>query len=94
MVGTMNSVQLMNRLQRYTTKVLGSKQYWYQELKALLQQKGPATFFWTVSIVDNYWPELHSLMQHNPQAGNTHSMRVNAVINNPHITDFFFFTQN
>ena len=50
--------------------LLGSKQYWYtryQELKALLQQKGPATFFWTVSSADNYWPELHSLMPHNRQ---------------------------
>ena len=41
MVGTMSSIQLMNRLQRYAMKVLGSKQYWYtryQELKALLEQ--------------------------------------------------------
>ena len=29
MVGTMSSIQLMNRLQRYATKMLGSKQYWY-----------------------------------------------------------------
>ena len=70
MVGTMDSIQLMNRLQRYATKVLGSKQYWYtryQELKALLEQKGAATFFWTVSSADNYWPELHSLLPHNRQ---------------------------
>ena len=96
MVGTMDSVQLMNRLQRYATKVLGSKQYWYtryQELKALLEQKGPATFFWTVSSADNYWPELHSLMPHNRQTEVTHGMRVNAVINNPHITDWFFYSK-
>ena len=96
LVGTMDSVQLMNRLQRYATKVLGSKQYWYtryQELKALLEQKGPATFFWTVSSADNYWPELHSLLPHNTQTGITHSMRVNAVIKSPHITDWFFHSK-
>ena len=60
MIGTMNSTQLMNRLQRYATKLLGSRQYWYtryQELKALLEQKGAATFFWTVSSADNYYIE-------------------------------------
>ena len=50
MVGSTSSIQqlLMNRLQRYATEVLGSKQYWYttyNELKALLEQKGPATLF-------------------------------------------------
>ena len=67
MVGAMDSVQLMNRLQRYATKLLGSKQYWYtryQELKALLEQKGAATFF---TSADNYWPELHSLQPHHTQ---------------------------
>ena len=96
MVGTMNSIQVMNRLQRYATNVLGSKQYWYtryQELKALLEQKGPATFFWTVSSADNYWPELHSLLPHNTQIDVTHGMRVNAVIKNPHITDWFFHSK-
>ena len=93
MVGTMNSMQLMNRLQRYAAKIQGSKQYWYaryQELKTLLEQKGSPTFFWTVSSADNYWPELHSLMPHASNDDMTHAMRVNAVISNPHITDWFF----
>ena len=65
----------------------------YQELHALLDQKGPPTFFWTVSSADTYWPELHKLMiQPNP-APATHSMRIQAVINNPHITDWYFTTQ-
>ena len=89
----MDSVQLMNRLQRYAAKVQGSKQYWfshYQELKALLQQKGAATFFWTVSSADNYWPQLHSLMPQSSGGAIAHQLRVNNVINNPHITDWFF----
>ena len=93
MVGRMDSLQLMNRLQRYAAKVQGSKQYWfsrYQELKALLQQKGSATFFWTVSSADNYWPQLHSLMPKGGGTPVTHHARVNNVINNPHIADWFF----
>ena len=80
----------MKRLQRYAAKVKGSNQYWFQrhqELHALLDQKGPPTVFWTVSSADTYWPELHNLMMHPPAAQPT---RVQAVINNPHITDWYF----
>ena len=92
MVGKMDSEQLMSRLNKFVSKVQGTKQYWYQrslELKALIQNKGPPTFFWTVSSADTYWPELHSLMQHNSD-NPTHPMRIHAVINNPHITDWYF----
>ena len=96
MVGTMRSIQLMNRLQRYATKVLGSKQYWYtryQELKSLFEQKEPAAFFWTVSSAENYWPELHSLLPHPTETNVTHGMRVHTVVKSPHITDWFFHSK-
>ena len=92
MVGKMNSEQLMSRLQRYVSKLQGTKQYWYQrslELKALVQNKGAPTFFWTVSSADTYWPELHALLPHDTDKP-THPMRIKAVINNPHITDWYF----
>lgn len=92
MIGTLSATQLMKRLQRYAAKVQGSSQYWFQrhqELQALLEQKGPPTFFWTVSSADNYWPELHSLMPHSTDDP-THSMRVQAVISNPHLADWYF----
>lgn len=94
MVGTMNSVQLMKRLNRYAAKTQGSRQYWYArylDLKALLEQKGSPTFFFTFSSADNYWPELHSLMPHQPNI--THSARVQFVIRNPHITDWYFHSK-
>ena len=90
MVGHLRAEQLMQRLQRYAAKVQGSSQYWYQrhqELRALLEQKGSPTFFWTVSSADYHWPELHKLMPHDPQTVPTCSMRVEAVIDNPHLTD-------
>ena len=92
MVGQMSSIQLMNRLQRYAAKTAGTRQYWYsryQDLKALLQQKGSPTFFFTFSSADTYWPQLHSLMPNSTDA-TTHSTRVGSVISNPHLTDWFF----
>ena len=46
MVGQMSANELMKRVQRYVAKIQGTKQYWYQlyqELKALITQKGVAT---------------------------------------------------
>ena len=96
MVNSLNSENLMKRLQRYAAKVQGSNQYWfqrYQELRAHFNQKGPPTFFWTVILADTYWPELHKLMMHPTDVPTTHSMCIQAVINNPHITDWYFFSK-
>ena len=46
MVGQMSANQLMKRVQRCVAKIQDTKQYWYQlyqELKALITQKGVAT---------------------------------------------------
>lgn len=67
MIGQLSAEQLMHRLQRYAAKVQGTSQYWFQcylKLRALLEQKGSPTFFWTVSAADCHWPELHSLLPH------------------------------
>ena len=93
MVGRLDSTNLISRIQRYASKLQGSKQYWharYEDLKALFQQKGSPTLFWTVSSADNYWPQLHSLM---PSSGSTHTSRVNSVISNPHLTDWYFHSR-
>lgn len=91
-IGQLSSDQLMKRLQCYAAKVQGSSQYWFQrylELKPLLEQMGPPTFFWTVSAADCHWPELHNLLTHrsNPP---TYSHRVQAIIDQPHLTDWYF----
>ena len=95
MVNTMPAQLMMNRLQRYASKIQGSSQYWYQrylELKALLEQKGPPTFFWTVSSADNHWPDLHKLLPHSTNSP-SRAERCQAVINCPHITDWYFTTK-
>lgn len=93
MVGQLRGEQLMKRIQRYAAKLPGTHQYWFQrylELRSLLEQKGAATFFWTVSSADTYWPDLHALMPHLHTEQLTHQMRIQAVIGNPHLTDWYF----
>ena len=91
MVNSMSANQMVNRLQRYVSKVQGTNQYWYQrlqELLALLEQKGCPTFFFTFSAADSHWPDLQRLLQNDE--GATRSQRAQAVIDNPHLTDWFF----
>lgn len=82
MVGTASAEQVMKRVLRYASRVQGSSQYLfhcYQELQALLEQKGAPTFFLTLSSADNYWPEFHHLMPH-PADNPTHMMRTELLL--------------
>ena len=91
MVNSMSANQMVNRLQRYVSKVQGTNQYWYQrlqELLSLIEQKGCPTFFFTFSAADSHWPDLQRLLQNNEDA--TRTERAQAVIDNPHLTDWFF----
>ena len=91
MVNSMSANQMVNRLQRYVSKVQGANQYWYQrlqELYALLEQKGCPTFFFTFSAADSHWPDLQRLLQNDEDE--TRSQRAQAVIDNPHLTDWLF----
>ena len=59
----------------------------YLELKALIEQKGPPIFFFTFSVVDNYLPDLHRLLEVPNNA--TPAIWIKAVIDHPHITDSY-----
>ena len=90
-VNSMSGKQMVNRLQRYVSKVQGTNPYRYQrlqELLTLIEQKGCPTFFVTFSAADSYSPELQKLFQNEEDA--TRSEQVQAVIDNPHLTDWFF----
>ena len=57
MVNSMSGKQMVNRVQRYVSKVQGTNQYWYQrlqELLAFIEQKSCPTFFFTFSAADSY----------------------------------------
>ena len=55
MVNSMSGKQMLNRFQRYVSKVQGP--YWYQRLQemlTLIEQKGWPTFFFTFSAADTH----------------------------------------
>ncbi|XP_028418913.1 uncharacterized protein LOC114544479 [Dendronephthya gigantea] len=64
MVNSMSANQMVNRLQRYVSKIQGTNQYWYQRLQELL------------ALIE--------------QKGCSRTERAQAVIDNPHMTDWFF----
>jgi len=47
----------------------GTRSYWtkcHAELTDLLHQIGSPTIFFTLSVADMYWPDLHALMPGTP----------------------------
>ena len=58
-----------------------------RELRAVIEQKGEPTFFFTFSCADNHWADLHD---HMPERPATRSQRVSAAVENSHIVDTYF----
>ena len=87
-----NSAAFMSKLSRYVANIPGTNAYWHkvrEELKAIVTNKGPPTFFFTFSSADMHWPELHDLFGKIAENTSIEERRQN-VINNPHIVDWFF----
>ena len=95
MAASNNTSVFISKISRYLSNITGSDAYWQkakEELKAVIAHAGAPTFFFTFSSADMHWPELHALFGN--QVGDTDTnlpgnKRQN-VINNPHITDWFF----
>ena len=82
----------MSKLSRYVSNVTGSVAYWHrvrEDLKAIIDNKGVPTNFFTFSVADMHWPELHSLFNCQTDQLTNEERRQN-VIKNPHIVDWFF----
>ena len=80
----------LSKMSRYLANISGSNAYWFkarENLKAIISNVGPPTFFFTFSSADMHWPELHALF--NSDGSNTPENRRENVINNPHTTDWF-----
>ena len=59
--------EFLARIRHSTQHVQGSPAFWgtkRKELFALVEQKGDPTIFYTYSIADNHFPELHALLPH------------------------------
>ena len=95
MVRTLSTDQLVKRVHRYAAKVSGTDQYWFQrylELKSLLEhaERHPNLFLDCLLCRHLHWPQLHSLMPHSQTETISHSARTQAVVDIPHLTDWFF----
>ena len=57
-----------SEVSRYVTNIADSNAYWHkvkEDLKATIYNVGPPIFFFTFSLADMLWPELHDLFSPN-----------------------------
>ena len=81
-----------NRVLHYAASLRGTKQYWFRQRSRLLSMVdtlGLPTIFFTHSAADLQWPELANLIF--PDNPGCRSSRTKAVIENPAISDWFFY---
>ncbi|XP_066914869.1 uncharacterized protein [Clytia hemisphaerica] len=82
---------VMKKLQRYSKNVTGTNAYWCdvkEKLKATITQMGTPTIFWTLSMADFHWPDIHDLFSSNGESESA-DFRQN-IVDNPHIVDWLF----
>ena len=81
-----------NRVLHYAASLRGTKQYWFRQRSRLLSTVdtlGLPTIFFTHSAADLQWPELANLIC--PDNPGSRSSRTKAVVENPAISDWFFY---
>ena len=81
-----------NRVLHYASSLRGTKQYWYRQhsrLLSMVDTLGLPTIFFTHSAADLQWPELANLIC--PDDPDSRSSHAKAVIENPAISDWFFY---
>lgn len=84
---------LAAKIVRCVKKVRGTRPYWFMEgakLKDMIQQIGTPTLFYTLSMADLSWPDLHRLMANDPfrpglSESESYQVRSHNLANNPHI---------
>ena len=92
MAANANSSVFLSKISRYLRNITGSSAYWRkakEDLKAIITHAGAPTFSFTFSSADLQWPKLHTLFKSDNTDPTVENRREN-VINNPHITDWFF----
>ena len=84
---------LASKIVRCLQTVRGTRPYWHMEgakLRDMIEQIGPPTLFYTLSMADLFWPDLHRLMPEDPfrdglTSGESYRIRCRNLANNPHI---------
>ena len=85
------------QVMRFSSSLHKTRQYWCTQrlnLAAMQEALGMPTIFFTLSAADTQWPKFQNLMRHYRPNATQDSERIKAVIENPHLTDWFFFAQS
>ena len=88
---------LASKIVRCLQTVRGTRPYWHMEgakLRQMIEQIGTPTLFYTLSMADLSWPDLHRLMPEDPfqiglTAGESFRIRSRNLANNPHIVSAY-----
>jgi len=88
---------IADRIMQFGKGLRGSRQFWNSrryELTDMIKQIGvQGLIFFTFSAADLHWPELHMLMPTNGNFETSAKQHNQNIINNPHITVWFFSKQ-
>jgi ATP-dependent DNA helicase PIF1 len=99
---TDNGPQLAMKIARCVKSVRGTRPYWFMQgakLTDMITQIGTPTLFYTLSMADLSWPDLHRLMPEDPfQPGLTPTesfqLRSRNIANNPHIVSAYLLLKH
>ena len=88
---------LTSKIVRCVKAVHGTRPYWYMEgakLKDMITQIGTPTLFYTLSMANLSWPDLHRLMPEDPfheglTDAESFQIRMRNIANNPHIVSAY-----
>ena len=98
--------ELLGSMQSFNANINGSPQYLFGKrklLETLIDQKGMPTMWFTLSMADNHWKDLHSMLHRNADGrpvpfpdfdGDVQaeaSWKRRTVRDNPHIVDQYFY---
>jgi len=86
-----NPSNMFSKIFYYTKELTGSNSYWNrvrQDLRATIEQVGPRTIFFTLSMAEFHWPDLRKLF--NLSENSSSQDLLNMIKDNPHIVVWYF----
>lgn len=86
--------KLADQLMRFSSSICGTRPFWTQrrgELSDMVIQIGCPSLFFTLSVADTKWPDLHTIMPTksptNPSMASR--WRIQNILQNPHLTAIY-----
>ena len=80
---------MADRIMKYGENIRGFRQFWmsrrYELVDMIKQVESEGMIFFTFSLADLHWPELHDLMPIDKVSKTESNIRQRNLVNNPHI---------